>query len=214
VAYQQRTSILNKAVKQIIADGSLGRIFAADLEIRCWRDQAYYDSASYRGNKAIDGGGPFIQQGAHGIDLYAWFFGKPEKTLSLLGTFCHDIEGEDHGVAILKHANGMIGSIIASTAAYPGFPQRLTVHCEKGSFIIENNAVKFWDIKGVEQPSLQETYTHTGASTAAVADTSGHENIIKDFIDAVKQGRAPLVSGEDARVATEIILDIYSSNQY
>ncbi|MCF6177403.1 MAG: Gfo/Idh/MocA family oxidoreductase [Victivallaceae bacterium] len=214
VAYQQRMCPDNIAVKKLLATGALGKIFAADLSIRCWRDQSYYDSASYRGNKAIDGGGPFIQQGAHGIDIYGWFFGRPGTTVSMLDNFCHDIEGEDYGVALLKHDNGMIGSITASTASKPGFPQVLTVHCEKGSFVMENNAIKMWEIDGVNNPAVIVESVDSTLSSATVSDTSGHQAIINDFITAIAENRDPVVNGESAAIATEITLDIYQNNNY
>ena len=62
VAYQRRLSPDNMIVKELLEQGAFGRVFAADLSVKCYRDQAYYDSAPYRGNKALDGGGPFIQQ--------------------------------------------------------------------------------------------------------------------------------------------------------
>jgi hypothetical protein len=55
---------------------------------------------------------------------------------------------------------------------------------------------------------------HSGAGSAAVKDTSGHETIILDFIDAVVTDREPMVSGKAARLATEIVLDIYNNNVY
>jgi UDP-N-acetyl-2-amino-2-deoxyglucuronate dehydrogenase len=215
VTYQRRLSPDNIIMKKLLDAGALGRVFGADMIVECWRDQAYYDSAPYRGGLAIDGGGPFIQQAAHNVDIYAWFFGKPEKTVSMLGTFMHDIEGEDHGTALLRHANGMIGTIAASTSARPGFDPSLEIHAEKGSVIMKNDIITFWDIEGMENPSVSAgLHIHSGAGSAAVNDTSGHEGIIKDFIIAVRENRKPVVSGEEARVATEIVLDIYKSNIY
>ena len=215
VAYQRRLSPDNMIVKELLEQDAFGKVFAADLTVKCYRDQAYYDSAPYRGNKDLDGGGPFIQQASHNVDIYAWFFGKPVKTVSMLATFMHRMEGEDHGVAILKHANGMIGSIIASTAAYPGFPAEMMIHTEKGSLVIKNDIITTWEIKGLPNPSVSANKDiHSGASSAVVSQTGGHEAIITDFIDAVKLDHKPAVSGEDARLATEIILDIYHNNIY
>lgn len=215
VAYQRRLSPDNMIVKELLEQDAFGRVFAADLTVKCYRDQAYYDSAPYRGNKEVDGGGPFIQQASHNIDIYAWFFGKPVRTISMLSTFMHRMEGEDHGVAILKHANGMIGSIIASTAAYPGFPPEMMIHAEKGSLVIKNDVITAWEIQGLPNPSVSAGRDiHSGAASASVSQTGGHEAIIADFIDAVKLDHKPAVSGEDARMATEIILDIYRNNFY
>ncbi len=211
VAYQRRMSPDNRTLKRLLEGGALGRVFAADLSVKFYRDQAYYDSAPYRGTFAIDGGGPFAQQASHNIDLYCWFFGMPERTASLLGTFAHDIEVEDHGACILQHADGMIGTIIASTIARPGFPARLEIHAERGSVVLENDAITMWDVEGLDDPAAEPAgVIHSGASVA-VTDTFGHEAILTDFVEAVRDGRDPAVTGESARHATELILRIYDA---
>lgn len=215
VCYQFRSNPDIMILKELLEQGVLGKVIAADYSINCWREQSYYDSADYRGGYEIDGGGPFIQQACHQIDIYAWFFGSPCKVLSMLGTFLHDIEGEDHGVAILKHSNGMIGTITASTCAFPGFEPELKIISDKGSLILKNTVISEWNINGIDNPSVSKgKHVHSGAGNALIEETSGHESIICDFIEAVRQDRAPMVSGEDARAATEIVLDIYENNQY
>jgi predicted dehydrogenase len=215
VSYQRRLAPDNMIVKELLEQGKLGRVFACELQVKFYRDQAYYDSAPYRGNKALDGGGPFIQQGSHNIDLYAWFFGRPEKTVSMMGTFLHQIEGEDYGVAILKHADGMIGTITASTNCHPGFPARITIHSDLGYLVLENDVIVQWQMGELPNPSVSAGLKlHSGAGSAAVSNTSGHEAVISDFIEAVRFDREPAVSGEAARTATEIIIDIYGANQY
>jgi len=210
VSYQRRTNPDNIALKAVIDSGVLGRIYSADLSCRFWRNQAYYDSGDYRGAYALDGGGPFIQQASHNIDTYVWFFGMPETVVSQLGTFAHAIEVEDHGAAILRYGNGMIGTIIASTCAYPGYPARLEVICEKGTFTTTDDRITVWEVEGVANPSVvSEKPLDDGARSAVVTDTSRHEDIIRDFEASVREGRKPLVDAEDGRRATELILQIY-----
>jgi len=212
VSYQRRMSPDNMIIKELLADNKLGQVYAADLAVKFYRDQAYYDSGDYRGGKTIDGGGPFMQQASHNLDTWCWFFGLPYKVNSLLGTFDHDIEVEDHGAALLSYKNGMIGTIITSTACWPGFPARLEIHTAKGSVIMENDIITQWHMRGLPNPSASADFTvHSGADSAAVADTSGHEAIISDFVSAVKEDRPPAVSGESARKATELILQIYGN---
>ena len=215
VAYQRRFSADNPAVKALIDKNEIGSIFSVDLSVKNYRDDSYYNSAAYRGTYKIDGGGPFIQQASHYIDLYYWYFGKPVKLVSKLGTFAHDIEVEDHGAAICLHNSGMIGTITASTATKPGFPAKLEIYTNKGYLVMENDVITQWQIDGIKNPSLQkpDTNKHTGASSAKVSDTSNHELVIKDFIDSIKLDKDPLITGESARNATEIILEIYN-NQF
>lgn len=214
VCYQRRASPDNRAIKSLIEKNAFGKIFAADLSAKFFRDQHYYDSGTYRGTWSIDGGGPFMQQACHNIDIYNWFFGLPQTVTSMLGRFTHDIETEDHGAAILQHANGMIGTIVASTAARPGFAARLEVHCDKGSFTLTDDVITFWDVDGVSNPGdSQFHYAHGGATSATVTDTSAHQIIIRDFEDAIHSGREPLASAQSARLTTELILQIYANNQ-
>lgn len=211
VAYQRRYSSDNTVVKKLLDAGKLGMVFSVDLSVKNYRDDSYYNSGAYRGTFAIDGGGPFIQQASHYIDLYAWYFGKPSKVVSALGTFVHAIEVEDHGAVICVHDSGMIGTITASTATKPGFPAKMEIYTDKGYLILENDVITQWEIEGVENPTTQEanTNTHTGAATAVVNNTTNHERIINDFIEAIQTDREPMVSGESARLATEIVLLIY-----
>ncbi|BBQ83257.1 MULTISPECIES: Gfo/Idh/MocA family protein [Enterobacteriaceae] len=210
VAYQRRTRPDNMALKALLESGALGKRYSVDVSCRFWRDQAYYDSADYRGGYAIDGGGVFIQQGAHHIDNYLWLFGMPVSVTSELATFAHQMEAEDHGAAIFRHADGMIGTFVASTCARPGFSARLEFSCEKGSFTVTDDRITQWYIDGIDNPSegLPETRSE-GAHSAVVTDTFGHQAILRDFANAVVSGAAPLCSGRDARRATELVLQIY-----
>ena len=210
VAYQHRKSPDNLTIKKLLDAGELGRILSADFTVYCWRDQAYYDSGEWRGGWAIDGGGPFIQQACHQVDLYVWFFGMPSTVLSMTDRFIHDIEVEDHGAGLFRHDNGMIGTFIASTNAYPGFEPVFTIISENGTVIMENGRITEWHIRDMENPSKEpEGALHSGAASAAVTDTALHEAIVDDFIAAVTDDREPFVSGESARLTTELILQIY-----
>jgi UDP-N-acetyl-2-amino-2-deoxyglucuronate dehydrogenase len=214
VCFQRRTSPDNKAVKSLLDGGALGRVFAADVAVKFFREQSYYDSAPYRGGWAIDGGGAFMQQASHQVDLYRWFFGMPDSIKAISGTLAHTMEAEDHGAAILHHGNGMIGTIVASTVARPGFPARIEIHAEAGSVVIENDVISRWAVEGIPNPSHPPKgaiHAGSGAAGAKVSDTTGHEAILADFIEAIAQKRQPLISGEDARMTTELILKIYDA---
>jgi predicted dehydrogenase len=104
----------------------------------------------------------------------------------------------------------MIGTFIASTIAYPGFDPVLTIISEKGTVIMENGRITGWHIRGMENPGTEpEAALHSGAASAAVTDTALHEAIVADFIAAVHEDRDPCVTGESARLTTELILQVY-----
>jgi predicted dehydrogenase len=212
VAFQRRMSPDNLTMKKLLEKGALGKVFAADLNVKFFRDQkAYYDTAEYRGTWWGDGGGALMMQGSHNVDIYCWFFGMPDKVSAMTDTFAHDLEVEDHAAALLRHSDGMIGSIIASTATKPGFKPRLEIHSDKGSVVMENDCIVHWSVEGVENPAAPvEKGIHDG-STVAVTDTAGHEALLKDFMEAVETGRSPLVSGDSSKLCVELILKIYEA---
>jgi len=98
--------------------------------------------------------------------------------------------------------------------ARPGFPARLEIHAEAGSITLENDLITRWQVEGLANPSRPpEAAIHSGASSAAVADTSGHEAILADFIGAIREDREAAVTGESARQTTELILEIYKAGR-
>jgi len=213
VSYQRRMSPANIALKKILDDGLLGKVYAADLSVKFYRGQDYYDSADWRGTLEIDGGGPFIQQASHNVDTITWFFGLPARVTANTALLAHTgIEVEDHGAAFLSYPDGMIGTIIASTVAKPGYPARLDIHAEKGSVITVNDEIVNWDVEGVPQPEVETAeviHSGAGASGVAVTDTSGHEAIIRDFCHAVREKKDPAVNGEEGRKTGLVIDTIY-----
>jgi UDP-N-acetyl-2-amino-2-deoxyglucuronate dehydrogenase len=210
VSYQRRTNPDNLTLKKLFDSKAFGKVYAADLSCKFWRDDAYYASAPYRGGLDIDGGGPFIQQACHNIDLYQWFFGMPVEVKSMLATLAHNIEAEDHGAALLRYNNGMIGTIVASTLAQPGMPARLEVHTERGYFVTMDDRITDWHIDGIDNPAAPtDGFVQAGSASHVVADTSRHEAILRDFEEAVKAKRDPLITARSARNTTELILQIY-----
>ena len=112
--------------------GELGRIVNCSTVIRLWRPQSYYDVEG-RGTKARDGGGVLITQGIHTLDLMLSLAGPIAEVPGYATTSVHRMETEDMVVAAVKFANGALGTIDATTAAYPGFAERIEIIGEKAT---------------------------------------------------------------------------------
>jgi len=213
VSFQRRMSPANIELKRMLDARAFGKIYVTDLFVKFLRPQSYYDSAEWRGTLAVDGGGPFMQQASHNVDTLTWFFGLPRTVMAKTARLAHHgIEVEDHGTAVLTWPDGMFGTIIASTVTAPGFPVRMELHSEKGSFVTVNDEVVDWKMEGVTPPAVAPSKAiHSGAGAAGVAvtETGGHEAIIRDFCHAVWEGRDPVVSGEQGRATGLVIDSIY-----
>jgi len=110
-----------------------------------FRIKEYYSASPWRGTWALDGGGAYMNQAIHMIDLATWLMGRPEIQCCRTGTLGHDnIEVEDTAVALLKWGNRAFGLFAATTAAFPGFPKRLEIMGMEGTAIIEEDRITEW----------------------------------------------------------------------
>ena len=98
-------------VKRALESGALGRITRCDLYMKYFRPQSYYDSGTWRGTQAMDGGGALMNQGIHGVDLVRYLMGPADSIYALSGTLVRDIEVEDTLTAVVAWHCGAQGVI-------------------------------------------------------------------------------------------------------
>jgi len=216
VIFQMRTSALWKRVREAVQSGALGRMVLGDAYIKYYRTQEYYDSSGWRGTWALDGGGALMNQGIHAVDLLQWIMGPVESVFAYAGHLVHRIEVEDTAVAAVRFASGALGIIEAATSAPPGMDLRLEFHGERGSIRVQGDSVVTWEV--AEDKTLSATADigasvklGSGASEPTAISMEGHRIQIEDMATAVRENRDPMVTGEEARKAVELILAIYQS---
>ncbi len=108
------------------------------------------------------------------------------------------METEDFAAAAVRYVNGAFGTIEATTAAFPGYPERIGIIGEKGSAAIEGTALK---VALMDGRTVEIAADATGGGTGANPMDFPHDYhraVIADFLDALDQGRDPLISGEEA----------------
>ena len=198
VCFQGRFRKSTKHVKELLDAGRLGRIMVMDVRFKAWRDPEYYSESSWHGTWEIDGGGPFIQQGAHIIDIALWLSNGFEEVIDARTfTLSHPIDVEDHGYALVKFANGAIGSVQASTTCKGIYVDEVEISTAKGNLTIAfDGTIKQWDIDELEKPDFSD-------------DQDVIRELLVDFKEAVETDRTPFVSGESSRATVELIQEIY-----
>ena len=199
-----------------MATGRLGTITSGVTESAFFQPQAYYDSGDWRGTMAMDGGGALMNQGIHALDLLVWLMGEPVEVSARTGRLAHErIEVEDVAAATIVFANGAIGTIVASTAAYPGLPVRVAVHGDGGSAVIEGDDLTYFHSRAAAGPDDSPTQNQTVVLTSAATDLSpidsAHRAQYADFIAAAEEQRSPLVTTLDARRSLAAVLGVYAS---
>ncbi|GBG09416.1 oxidoreductase [Paenibacillus agaridevorans] len=203
--FPRRMAPAAQYVKQLLGEGKLGKLTLCDAYVKIYRSQQYYDSAGWRGTWAVDGGGAMMNQGIHIVDLLQWFAG-PVRTI--YGKACalqRSIEVEDTAVSALTFEGGGLGVMVMTTTSNPELGQRIELHGERGTLVYEDDQIKQLLIDGeaVELPAFEPF--------AVLPD--GHRIQIRDMAYAVREGREPIVTGEDGIHALQMILGTYESSR-
>lgn len=202
--------------KAALEAGRLGRLALADVYVKWYRPQSYYDG-SWRGTWESDGGGALMNQAIHNIDLLQWLVGPVTSVFGRTATLAHRMETEDTASAVLTFANGALGTIQGATTCWPGDPARVELRGDKGAVVLEEGRIVTWKLAdatpGEEAAmlALEDSGGGSGAGDPMAIGSERHRRQILDFVEAVAQGRAPRIEGADARNSVEIIRAIYHS---
>ncbi len=210
---------LSPVLKRAITGGRFGRITMGSVYAKYYRTQEYYDGSDWKGTWRYDGGGALMNQGIHAIDYLQWLMGPVESILAMTGVTGHTgIEVEDTACAVLRYRSGAFGVIEGTTAAYPGFQQRIELCGTEGSAVLVHGAVEQWSFRteALEDREIRERFAAVARSGGGASDPGGidplyHQRQIEDFLLALESGGRPLVDGVEARKSVEIILGIYES---
>jgi UDP-N-acetyl-2-amino-2-deoxyglucuronate dehydrogenase len=198
----------------LMREGSLGAVANASAVMRLWRPQSYYDAPG-RGTRARDGGGVLLTQGIHTLDLLIKFAGAPADVAAYaVTTPVHRMETEDCVAAAVRYASGAIGTIDATTAAYPGAPERIELVCGRASVSLVGTGLEVrWHDGGEERLVAQSGLAGAGADPMDFPH-EWHRALISDFCDAIESGGTPPVGGPEAlRVQSFIAAMLESSVQ-
>lgn len=197
VTLHYRTRKNARHLAGLIAEGALGELVTASASIRWWRTQGYYDEPG-RGTLARDGGGVLITQAIHALDLFMSLTGPIEAVTSMTATSrAHRMECEDIACAAVRFVNGAIGSIDATTASFPGFPERLELVFDKATALFEGETLTLYRHDGSHEHRSAGS-SHGGGADPMAYTHEHHRAVIEDFLDALEHDRAPLIPGREA----------------
>jgi predicted dehydrogenase len=161
-----------------------------------------------------------MNQSIHSIDLLQWLMGRVKSVMAYTDTLVHRMQTEDVAAAALRFESGALGTIAATTGAYPGAITRIEVFGDEGSAVIENDRIAALYLKrdeteevgpyGGSRPSAPAGAGGAAGNPAAVP-TGTHAAQIEDMIRAIREDGTPLIDGQEGRHPVDIILAIYES---
>lgn len=210
--FNQRTKPLWRKVKELVAGGELGRIQRVTWIITNWyRTQAYYDSGSWRGTWAGEGGGVLLNQCPHNLDLIQWIAGLPQRVTAIAGIGkYHRIEVEDEITAMLEYENGAVGTFVTTTGEAPG-ANRLEIVGDKATLLTHGGSTI--EVTRTEVPVSEHLKTSAegfGApgNTREVLEVEGgeqeHKAITRNFVNTILGKEKLVAPGEDGIRSLEL----------
>lgn len=210
VVLQHRMRESARAARDLIENGTLGALGLVEIAVPWWRDQSYYDEPG-RGTYERDGGGVLISQAIHTLDL-ALYLAGPVALVQAMATTTrfHEMESEDFVTAGLTFKNGAVGSLVASTASYPGGAESIRLHFDNASLTLEGGALDVRWRDGRHEVIGVAAGTGGGADPMAFTH-DWHQAVIDDFAASLETGRPPAITGRDALAVHELIDAIVTS---
>ncbi len=219
IMFNQRTTPIFAKARELLREGRLGELKRVVWIITNWyRNQAYFDSGSWRATWVGEGGGVLLNQCVHNIDLWQWICGMPARIRGFVGYGkYHNIEVDDDVTVYAEYPNGATGTFITTTGEYPG-TNRLEISGDRGKLVIENGLMKLWEYETSERYFCFHSDTNTPKPEIVYTETSftdngpAHTGICQDFANAVLHGTPLLSPGCEGLNSLEIINAIYLSD--
>ncbi len=207
------------ALKEALRRGDLGPVVLAEARAWWYRAQSYYDSDTWRGTAALDGGA-LMNQGVHLVDLLIHLLGPVRSVYARGKTAAHKMECEDLALVSIEFESGVLGSLCVTTASYPGAPETLAVTGSSATVVLEAGSVLSWQTDERSAYDLDPGPHGSGPSAASAASAAAgsrhlavtaHRAQLQDVVDAIHEGRPPAVTGADGREALELVRAAYDS---
>jgi UDP-N-acetyl-2-amino-2-deoxyglucuronate dehydrogenase len=218
-------------MKAAIDAGKIGAPVLGVFSMFSWRDQAYYQSDAWRGKWATEGGGVLVNQSPHQLDLLQWFMGEIDEITGYWANLNHPyIEVEDTALAMIRFKNGGLGSIVTSLSQRPGIYTKVHIHGSTGASVgveTDRGATFVAGVSRIAEPALNDLWTIPGEEDRLEAfqsedrarfkerDATAHYHALQiaDFLQAVRDDRPPVVTGEQGRIVVAMFTAIYQSQR-
>lgn len=204
-------------VREIVKTGAVGQIYMLK---QCEKHSGPHSRWFYESDKA--GGGVMMDMGCHAIAWFRWML-KDAKPVNVYGNFMHvyhDTDAEDHAITQIEFEQDGRKILCVGEDSWVkqgGMQDCIEVYGEKGlcyADLFQGNSSQMYSLEGYDYAS--EKAGATNGWTFPVfeeAFNQGYPQELSHFIDCVRNGKEPIVTGEDGKAVLEIIHAAYTSSK-
>jgi predicted dehydrogenase len=156
----------------------------------------------------LSGGGELIDQGSHLIDLSHWFLGDLKLAYAATPTLFWDIPVDDNCFLVLETASKQVAWLHATWTEWKN-TFSFEIYGRTGKLTIDGLGGSY----GLERLSYHKMLPQMGPPETTIWEYPfpdiSWELELKDFIDAVAQGRPAIGNIEDAYMSAQLIDQAY-----
>lgn len=215
IGFTQRFRACNIKAKRLIDEGRIGKV----LQVR----ESMLLTGGLKGLPAWQSEpanlGTLIGYGVHNIDRLRWLTGSEVRTVfAKCGSLDPSAAAEGTSLLVMTTTGGVVAGFWCSyQIPAPGFPKsafQSWVVGEKGLLDLDAyGELKLGVGEGWETVETQEPIDWKGKGAFDPVRLASYAAQNQDFIDSIREGRPPAITGWDGRQAVAIALAAYESSR-
>lgn len=189
--------------KKLIDQGEIGEI----LYLRGWiGNSGKHLENSWYSKAEMSGGGTFLDNGVHMLDLTRIFLGEIKTCFGEVKTLYWPISPlEDNGFGIFHASNGKMAFVQSSWTEWAGY-MYMEVYGSEGSICIDNRNHQCIT-------ALMEKSGEKRIFDYSLLPPQSYEREFEEYVRALRDGRQPLASGFDGMRAVQMAYGVYESSR-
>jgi predicted dehydrogenase len=199
VAYYRHFYPIVARLRELVANGTLGRIALATAEAFERFDAAEGQPRAWLLRASESGGGPMFDFGCHRVEVLLDVLGPAVEARAACANVVYcERQVEDTCAAVIRFECGALASVLTTHAAVEP-RDALHVYGTEGSVHVP---VLNAGIMRVVTPAGEHEEVHPTPPNL-------HLPLVEDFVDAVRDQRTPTVSGETGLAVARVMAAIY-----
>jgi len=199
-------------VRALVEHGAVGKVYMLK---QAEKHSGPHSAWFYK--KETAGGGVMMDMGCHGLAWFRWMNkNNPVKSVYAdMKTVMHNTDCDDNIVTIVEFENGVTAVAESSWARHGGMDDHVEIYGDKGvsyADLFRGNSALTYSIDGYDYASEKAGSSKGWSFTIfEEAFNQGYPHELRHFISCVREGKQPLVTGEDGRAVLELIYAAYAS---
>jgi len=210
--------------RQMIQSGMLGKILSVKSKFGTPGPDMWAPGSDWFFSPTQAGYGTLLDVGIHAVDLTRYLVGQSVKNVFAFGsTMIKNIDLDDNSICLWQFADDSIGVIEASWTSI--FEISVIVNAEKGLLKMQFGEQRPLSLQPATGSFTDKISTQDGTSEFMgikgnfengifypdIPTKIPYDGPFQYFIDCILNNRKPMVSGEEGRIALELVLAGYQS---